>query len=197
MHGISFVFVVFNDPLVLGIIDYLRNVFGVSRDGLPPHLTIQGPLTEPVTAERIKGIESTLRGDEFFIGNASSFSTDKGIAFFLRVTSPSLERVWQKRDFPVEKYGFNPHITIYEGPDIARVGKAVKFLKREPLEAICRNFEIVPHVSRQFELFKREDTEPNHFAIQHLMRLGKIGTSFDARFRAFLGTDVDPRPKQH
>lgn len=185
-HGISFVFVVFNDPLLLGIIEYLRNVFEVPADGLPPHLTIQGPLTEPATSDQIRHIQSVLAGEEFFIGNAGSFPTKKGVAFFLRVSCPKLGRVWNKPDFPIETYGFNPHITIYEGADVSRVEKAVKFLRREPLETICRTFEIVSQVSRQFELFERLSVRADQYALQHFIRLGKIGVSFDARFRMAL-----------
>lgn len=179
----NFVFVVFQDPLAVGAIHFLSSSIGGKIFDLP-HLTIQGPYDEKVGLSKITSIRKKLSDDVFFIGNPGKFQTKKGCALFLRVTSENLRRVWDKPDFPVEKFGFNPHITIYEGPDEARVDAALAFLKRHRLELLCRDFDVVQYVPKQSDLFPNLGAPPDEHAISKLSSQGRVSSSFRAGFLA-------------
>jgi hypothetical protein len=179
----NFVFLVLQDSSVIGVLEFMRQTLGGTWSG-PPHVTLQGPLPEKVTSERIENIRKILRNDMVLLANPGYFETPGKAVFFYSATSPNMRKVWYKPDYPIEKYGFNPHVTLYEGPEIDRVRRAAEFLRREPVEMICRNFDITAYVSKQQEMFPEQPVEPDEFAIQRLAWIGKIGSSFRARFMA-------------
>lgn len=181
----NFVFIVFRDPVAVGAIHFLSSAFGGSRVDLP-HLTIQGPYEEKVDLSKIVSIKKKISNDIFFVGNPGKFKTAKGCALFFRVSSDNLRRVWDKPDFPIDKFGFNPHITIYEGPDEARVDAALAFLKRYRLELLCREFDVVQYVPRQSDMFPNLGVGPDEHAISKLSSQGRISSSFRAGFLAAL-----------
>lgn len=185
----NFVFVVFNDPDVVGVIEFLSSVLSFGRSSVRPHLTIQGPYEEKVGIDSIEGIKRRLREDVFFIGNPGSFETPNGVALFLRATSENLEKVWDKPDFPAKKYGFNPHITIYEGADRLRVERALEYLKKNRVELLCRDFDVVQYVPKQLDMFPLDSVRGNENAISALMAKGRISPSFRAGFISAVNRD--------
>lgn len=192
ISGQNFVFLIFRDPFVVGVVNYLRRAMGAKVDDRLPHVTIQGPFSEPISSERICSIQKILAADVFLIANVDFFDTPKGVALFFRVNSQNLARVWNKPDYPKDRFGIQPHLTMYEGPDRDRVMRAAKFLKREPLEVVTTVVDVVPYVSKQFELFPEAGVPPDEMVIQRLIALGKIGSSFDSRFRSALRGSLDP-----
>jgi hypothetical protein len=147
-------------------------------------LTIQGPFEEKVSLDSIANIKRRLKDDVFFIGNPGIFETERGVALFLRVDSDNLGKVWNKPDFPASVYGFNPHITIYEGLDAGRAKRAHEFLKKNRVELLCRDFDIVQYVPKQLDMFPLESAEGNENAISILVGRGKLNSSFRAMFMA-------------
>lgn len=189
----NFVFVVFKDPAVVGAIRFVWSALNEGNATYDPHLTIQGPFADPVKPEQMDSIKRRLAQDEFFIGNPGTFATKKGIALFLRVNSENLLRVWNKPDYPVEKYGFNPHLTLYEGRDESLVTAALNVLKRERFELICRSFDVVPYVSKQEQLFPRALPAGDDQAISKLIWSGKLSSAFRTRLLAATGASRDRR----
>jgi len=180
----NFVFIVFNEPLVVGALDFLASVVTGSGAHNRPHLTIQGPFLEKVGADSIQSIKRRLEGDVFFIGNPGLFETERGAVLFLRASSDHLLSVWNKPDYPVRSFGFNPHVTIYEGPDIPRAKRAYEFLRRNRIELICRDFDVVQYVPRQQDMFPREGTVSDDNAISLLVGARKLSSGFRASFMA-------------
>ncbi|WP_152670038.1 hypothetical protein [Lysobacter capsici] len=180
----NFVFVVFNDPDVVGVIDFLCCVLNEKRSHASPHLTIQGPFNEKVSIDSISAIKRRLKSDVFFIGNPGVFETEQGIVLFLRVNSDNLIKVWDKPDFPLSTYGFNPHITLYEGSDKARAKRALDCLKKNRVELLCREFDVVQYVPKQYDMFPITSIKGNEGAISTLIGSGKIGSSFRSSFMA-------------
>ena len=186
-----FVFIVFNDPEVVGVLNFLAEALNGRRWRQPPHLTIQGPLPNRPGADALRAIEEKLKDDQLLIANPGLFETKRGVALYLRVQSENLIRVWNKPDFPVEKYGFEPHLTLYEGPDRERALSAHAFLRsgRHRIEMICRDFKVVPYASKQAELFPMLGSVGALDAVQGLISRGKVGSSFRAAFFAAINTD--------
>ncbi|WP_141400863.1 2'-5' RNA ligase family protein [Pseudoxanthomonas wuyuanensis] len=181
-----FVFIVFDDPYVVGVLDFLVEALNGRRWQQPPHLTIQGPLPERPTATAIEHIDKTLGGTQLLIANPGIFETMSGAAVYLRVENESLRRVWNKPDYPIEKYGFNPHITLYDGPDVEMAQRAHRFLRsgKHRVELLCDQYSVVPYVSKQIELFPRDDVVGDEKAIQRMIASGKVGSAFRASFMA-------------
>ena len=72
------------------------------------HITVRGPYTRPVD---IAALGRELSGTEVMADGIDSFLREDQNTVFIRCRSEPLREVWQKKDF-----GFNPHITIYDGP---------------------------------------------------------------------------------
>lgn len=185
-----FIYIVFDDPEVVGVLDFLVEVMNGRKWRSLPHLTIQGPLDSKPNSDLIESIKNRLSSDDFLIANPGIFETKSGVALYLNVTSPNLKKVWNKPDFPIEKYGFNPHLTIYEGPDIEKAQKAYHFLRSGlyRIELICRQYSVVPYASKQFELFPVHEVKGNENAISRLIGLGKVSSSFRASFMQAINT---------
>lgn len=184
-----FLFIVFNDPIVVGALQFLSAALNGGRVGSKPHLTIQGPFEEKVELNRIRSIKRRLRGDIMFIGNPGAFETKSGRALYLSVTSANLRRVWCKPDFPIEKYGFNPHITLYEGSNSHMVDAALNFLKNNRLELLCRDFDVAQYVPKQADMFLSDGAEPDADAIGKLISRGKVASAFRSKFLATVNSD--------
>ncbi|WP_162454937.1 2'-5' RNA ligase family protein [Pseudoxanthomonas kalamensis] len=186
MMSSHFVFIVFDDPYVVGVLDFLVEALNGRRWQQPPHLTIQGPLPERPTAACIEQIAKTLAGTQLLIANPGIFHTKNGSALYLQVTNEILRRVWNKPDYPIEKYGFNPHITLYDGPDINKVKKAHDFFRtnKHKIELLCDRYSVVPYTAKQIELFPRDDVVGDENAIQRLIASGKVGSAFRSSFMA-------------
>ncbi|MCF7220762.1 2'-5' RNA ligase family protein [Marilutibacter chinensis] len=184
-----FIFIVFDDPHVVGVLDFLAEALNGRRWRTPPHLTIQGPFSEKPTAGDIQSIKDRLNDDALLIANPGIFKTRLGSAVYLRVESPNLKKVWNKPDFPIEKYGFNPHLTLYDGPNIKRVISAHNFLKKNRIELICRNYSVIPYVSKQMDLFPAKGADGDTNAVQKLITLGKVSSSFRAAFMQAISSE--------
>lgn len=169
---------------MVGVLDFLAEALNGKRWVHPPHLTIQGPFSDRPTGGQIEGISAKLKNDTFLIANPGLFRTRKGVALYLRVQSDNLHRVWNKPDFPIEKFGFNPHITLYDGPDVEKTQRAFDFLKsgRHRIELICREFSVAPYTSKQLEMFPANGVEGDDNALERLIGAGKVTSSFRASF---------------
>lgn len=183
---LHFVFIVFDDPYVVGVLDFLCETLNGRRWRQPPHLTIQGPLHDRPSASHLKSIEAALGGEPMLIANPGMFRTKKGAAIFLRVNSPGLRHVWNKPDFPIEKFGFNPHLTLYDGSDVAKAERGFRFLSsgKHRVELMCREYSVVPYTAKQVEMFPRDEVAGDESAIQRLIASGKVSSSFRASFMA-------------
>lgn len=188
-----YLFIVFNDPIVVGALQFLRSCMNNGRAGAKPHLTIQGPFEEKVELARVRSVKKVLENDVIFIGNPGVFDTPNGKALYLSVSSPSLRRVWNKPDYPVEKYGFNPHITLYEGSDVSMVSAAHAFLKKNRMELLCRDFEVVQYVPKQADMFLLDGADADDDAIGKLMSRGSVMPSFRARFLSAVNKVAEER----
>jgi hypothetical protein len=173
-----FVFLVFNDPVVVGIIDFLSSVLNDTRNPTRPHITIQGPFEDQVGNDAIAGIKNKLAGELFFIGNPGLFRTSNGIALYLSVVNNKLKSVWNKPDFPVAKFGLNAHVTLYEGSNIILAQHVCDYLKKYRIELLCRDFDVIQYVPKQIDMFPQESVAGDENAISQLIGRGKLPGNF-------------------
>jgi hypothetical protein len=91
---------------------------------------------------------------------------------YLKIQHPQLRRLWWKPDYPIEQFGFNPHITIYAGRDSRAADLVERFLQRENLRIVCTEIRIVSHVSDHRDLFEHPAAYPS--VLMQLMRRGVV-----------------------
>ena len=72
------------------------------------HITIRGPYKQRYN---LCNLNKMVQGAEVMADGVGSFLSKKQNTVFIRCRSQILRNVWMKPD-----YGFNPHITIYDGP---------------------------------------------------------------------------------
>ena len=102
------------DGLIGGCIDAIR-VLANPPEKHRAHITVRGPYYRG--GKQVGTINRFVEGAEISINGSGNFFDSGQNTVFLRCESPSLEDVWDKPD-----YGFNPHVTLYDGSshDFAR-----------------------------------------------------------------------------
>ncbi|MGN6971618.1 hypothetical protein ACTHSM_06080 [Neisseria sp. P0009.S001] len=119
-----------------------------------PHITIRGP--------RYKFNDSTIEKVEKVIQTISievvglDIMEYKNLYFCVfKVNSPALKDIWDKPDFPIREFGFNPHITLYKGnKNIAKkIKNKIESEKRyKHLIFNSKDIEIKKSIIGQYEL---------------------------------------------
>jgi hypothetical protein len=115
----------------------------------PPHLTIRGPYKNPIPREELEKFREAMRFAVLRIGGVGRFTNPSEEVVYIRVESPQLRTIWWKPDYPISAYGYNPHISLYRGPDHALADRLASF---EPLTEVvfnCAEYRIVPVVKNR------------------------------------------------
>ena len=149
----QFLFLEFLDPEINGLLCGLRAAFSDEERYTNIHITVRGPYSKTISREKLKTF-STLPGNEpLLVHGIGMFQNQGNYVVYIRVWSKWLNKLWWKPDYPIEKYGFNPHISLYIGSDRILAEEIENFLKKEDLKLLCRDFRIAPFTSRQTEMF--------------------------------------------
>jgi hypothetical protein len=158
-----FVFLEFTDIKVRKLLSDLR----IALEGLdrkqPVHITIRGPYSELPDVGILEQLQEELMGHGVIIGGAGTFQSHKGYTVYLKAQSPVFSRIWWKPDFPEERFGIKPHITMFETND-RRAARAVEtFLRSERIEIFTFGLRVSVFTSKQLSLFEGEaDDTPRH-----------------------------------
>ena len=96
------------DGLIAGCVDAIR-VLASPAEKNRAHITVRGPY--PGVANLTGTINRVIESSEIYIHGSGNFFDSGQNTVYLRCKSSKLETVWDKPD-----YGFNPHITLYDGP---------------------------------------------------------------------------------
>jgi 2'-5' RNA ligase len=140
------------------LLEKLRDTFAGKTLDKRLHVTVRGPFTGYPDQEALASIKTSVEENRLLISGADCFTNESLSVVYLRVQGAWLRQIWSKPDFPVSKFGFNPHITMYEGIDHERARKVLKFLRLASVELIVENFGLVVMTLRQKSLFEEEDT---------------------------------------
>ena len=95
------------DGLIANCIDAIR-ILANPVEKHRAHITVRGPYKRAISS--LDAINRDIEGSEIGIHGSGNFFGSGQNTVFLACKSPRLESVWDKRD-----YGFNPHITLYDG----------------------------------------------------------------------------------
>lgn len=144
-------------PKIL-LLEKLRDVFFGRKVDKRLHVTIRGPFTTYPDHESLASVKSSADENRLLISGVGCFVSEKVSVVYLRVQGKWLRQIWLKPDFPVSKFGFNPHITMYEGSDHDRAKKVLKFLRLNNVELIVEDFGLAITTLRQKTLFDEAET---------------------------------------
>lgn len=149
-------FLEITDPDVnLFFSEIARTIYG-RRPVRAPHLTIRGPYRGTVPRATLEAAQTAMAHEVLVIGGVGRFANPNEHVVYLSVSSPAMRRIWWKRDYSIEKYGFTPHISLYRGSDDALATALERFLHWERPQIYCAEFRIVSTVSKQVEMFPGE-----------------------------------------
>ena len=179
------------DEALVAFVHRTRQILGYKEFQAPIHITVQGPFPEPVSGSKLLEYESLFSDDPLVVTGVGSFKSPSAVVF-LRVHHPKFKSIWNKPDFPVDKYGINPHITLWEGGDNALRAELEAFLRGEVLAFYCEDFRFIQYTSRQLGLF--DDRVPyraeRRFA---LSEKGRVNRSFYVRLSELVGRHGLPK----
>jgi hypothetical protein len=144
-----FILLEFLDPTVNTFLWKVREILGGKRSGAAIHLTIRGPYEGAKPSEALQAAHEILKNDVFLISGVGRFSNDQEEVVFFRVDSPNLRSVWWKPTFPIEQFGFKPHISIYRGHDAEFASTVHRFLASENIQLLCAEHRLVWYEAAQ------------------------------------------------
>jgi len=150
-----FVFLEFNDPEIKSFLSELRHIIsngGNASDQV--HITLRGPFKKARPKHMLESFEACLNDEPILISGVGRFYANEKCVVYLKVSSPYLKKVWYKPDYPIRKYGFNPHITLYEG--FRESGdKVYEFLLKEDISLLSFDYSVTQYFSKNMSLFSR------------------------------------------
>ena len=98
------------------------------------HLTVRGPYDTPMDKRQIEELNSMVRPNSIYVVGAGNFfgdAQDQNTVFF-KCEGDFLESVWDKTE-----YGFEPHVTVYDGPDRELAESIFKVIDRHKYRVPC------------------------------------------------------------
>ena len=111
------------------------------RSRFPAHITIRGPYSESID---VTSYSERIRGSIVRVADVGRFFGDGQNTVFLHVSCPDFLSVWDKAD-----YGYNPHVTLYDGDSGAFAEALREVVKRHPIRYAFRARGLEPLVSVQ------------------------------------------------
>ena len=97
----------------------------------------------------------------------------------MKVKNEKLKKIWKKQDYPISKYGINPHITLCETTNKKYADELIKYLNKENINLLCHKYRFTQYVSKQNELFN--DPIRNEKKFLNLLTNRKISLTFLSR----------------
>jgi hypothetical protein len=103
------------------------------------HMTVRGPYQRKLPLNRLS---DRITGKSIFVHKVGNFFREGQNTVFFSCSSPYLPSVWKKSDF-----GFNPHITIYDGGSESFARKLYAIMRRHKYSFKFTAGRLEPYVS--------------------------------------------------
>jgi len=113
------------------------------------HVTLRGPTLRHLGDHQLRNYNDILKGSLVSVNGAGSFFSPTQHTVFLKCDSYAFQKVWRKPDF-----GYNPHLTLYDGDDRDVARKFLHFLDKQDIyfEFHCSQMEIITSHKGQYDL---------------------------------------------
>ena len=124
MYRRIFYVIYFDNQRLQTALDAMRFIAN-PKEKTRAHITVRGPYRQPID---ICSLEKKIEGTEVVADGVDGFFYENQNTVFLRCDSEKIGEIWKKKDF-----GFNPHITIYDGASREFAKKLLDRLERLPI----------------------------------------------------------------
>ena len=161
-----FLFLEIQDPLVVELLTNLKCTFSGKPSLSPVHVTVRGPYKKVPSEGYLEKLWETIEGEGVLLSGIRSFEFETKKYVYIQTHSKAIRKIWWKSDYPIFEHGFNPHITLYEGP-ASTANKIEAFLKEERLEFYCHNLSLRLYKTGQADLFGNTNREIH---VEHLTK---------------------------
>lgn len=178
-----FVFLEILDPDFNYFYETFAEIVTGIRPRKPPHLTVRGPYDSPISAQAMQSFNKGLGSSVLEISSVGRFSNHDEEVVYLKVSGGSLRSIWWKPDYPISKFGYNPHISLYRGDDHWLAEKLERFGPLRRVKFLCAEYRLVTRVSSK-DVYRRRTGYP--IASNHLRPLlaGHLAVDFFERLEA-------------
>jgi 2'-5' RNA ligase len=139
---------VVKDYYIASLLKYLQDALSDYPINSPPHITIRGPYVDKhINKNTLANISSLLinMGDitiskvDYFIIDDELFNV------YFSVLNDNLKKITRKRDYPMYRFGFNPHITLCKTNSLKRAKKIKELFNKNKIEFVVNpdKFELL------------------------------------------------------
>ena len=81
------------------------------------HLSIRGPYKSKLKPNKIAEYNELVKNSRVTITEVGNFFQENQNTVFLKCESETIEKIWKKTTYKKTIYGYNPHLTLYDGKD--------------------------------------------------------------------------------
>jgi hypothetical protein len=180
------------DPQINAFFSFLWSTLGEESKPKRAHITLRGPYKNIVPQKIFNTSKKLLQYDVLTIYSIGLFINDVEKVVYFKVKSPNLREAWWKPDYPIGKYGFEPHISVYRGTDEEFAKKIYSFLLNENIELLCAEHRIIINKVHEGSLFSQDYRIGGDFNL--LIQSGRLSKSFKERFLGMVISYKDNHP---
>jgi len=134
------------------LIVFLDNFYkenNIEKQSLIPHITLRGPFdyknkVAQKTSKRLNDYIDLVKNnkEKLVIDGVDIFENDELYIVYLKIHDlNNLKFLSRKKDYPVSKYGFNPHITLFTTKDKKLAYKIKDKLNKKFMNISCKKVE--------------------------------------------------------
>lgn len=185
----AFVYLVIDDREVSNFLRRLRAEINGADVMWDVHLTVRGPYDKSQAVKKsLQRWQNLIDCAPVVVSGVGAFHNERESVVYLKVQHEYLRRIWWKPDFPVSKFGFNPHLTLYAGADKNFATDIHNLLSKQKLSLISHSNKIVLSTSKQSALFSNKENLNSDYL--KLLQAGRVPLSLlqevsDVRRRYF------------
>jgi 2'-5' RNA ligase len=131
------------DRRIQNLANEVQTKFAVVPKRIDPHVTLQGPFKAPISRDFERRTRAKMpESHALSVNGVGTFKVGAKTVVYLKVAGdPIVRTMWFKPDFPVSKFGRNPHITIFKGSDEC-AAQVVEYLNKRGTQFHGINCEI-------------------------------------------------------
>jgi len=160
---------VITDKNVGGMLKYIQKTVSDFKIDYPPHITIRGPYTSRNISK--KTLDNTKKKMEkmeaITLSQINYFITNNFYTVYISVQNDVLREMSFKRDYPMYRYGFNPHVTLCKTRSHEKANKLRNSLNEKNITftVTVNNLELLT-----LDLEKGLDIYNNNYALYEELR---------------------------
>lgn len=138
------------DNELRSFLDEFYKVNNIKKESfLLPHITLRGPffyknnISEKIRLKLNDYVNKIKNNKEqLIIDGVDLFKNENQYIVFLKIDNvKSLRHLARKKDYPISKFGFNPHITLFTTKDKNFAYKIINELNNRNINFKCKNVE--------------------------------------------------------